>query len=237
MPMDGTAFRRASTGAIVRLLPNDDAVPPTRNERVRFLLLVLTPWIVLYEVTVNVQESGIAFKLALDDQLPLHPWTILIYWSSYVTVPLAPWFARTRRELRRLMTSAWVATALVFPFYWLVPSRAPRPELADTTWATHLLLWERGAYPPVAAFPSFHVLWAIIVAPLFHPRWWGAAYVALVALSCVTTGQHYVADVLAALALAPVLLAPGRCWAVVVTGGRACCRLLHAIACRSVSQH
>ena len=228
--MDGTAFRRAGAGAIARLVPNDDAVPPSRMERARFLLLVLAPWIVLYEATVSAQARGIAFKLPVDDWLPLYPWTIGVYWSSYVTVPLAPWFARTRRDLRRLMISAWLATAVTFPIYWLVPSRAPRPELADTSWAAHLLLWERGTYPPVAAFPSFHVLWAIIVAPLYRPRWCGAAYVALVSLSCLTTGQHYSADVLAALAMTPVLLAPRRLWTLAAAGGRACRRTLYALA-------
>jgi hypothetical protein len=234
--MHPAAVRRAGAEAIARLLPTANAGPPTVGERFRFLLIVVAPWLVLYEATVILQEGGDAFKLALDDWLPLYPWMIGVYWSSYVTVPLAPWLARTRQELRRLILSAWVATAVTFPFYWLVPSRAPRPVLADTTWATHLLLWERGAYPPVAAFPSFHVLWAIIVAPLFRPRWLGPAYVVLVALSCVTTGQHYVADVLAALALTPLLLAPGRCRAVLVKGWKACRRALHALAWRCSAQ-
>lgn len=222
---------------MTRLLPKNDTAPPTRSGRARFFLLVLAPWIALYEATVSAQERGIAFRLVLDAWLPLYPWTIVLYWSSYVTAPLAPWFARTRRDLRRLMIAAWVATAVAFPIYWLVSSTAPRSELADTSWAPHLLLWERGAYPPVAAFPSFHVLWAVVIAPLFRPRWCGAAYVALVAISCLTTGQHYVADVLAALAMTPVLLAPQRCRAVAAAAGGACRQRLHAMASWPRPQH
>lgn len=196
----------------IRILPKSSAAPPSRRERARFLLVVVAPWIVLYEATINMHLPGLAFRLPLDGQVPHYAWTIVCYWSSYVTVPLAPWCARSRRALRRLMVSAWVATAVTFPIYWLLPSRAPRPELADTTWATHLLLCERGAYPPVAAFPSFHVLWAIVIAPLCRPRWVGSVYVMLVSLSCLTTGQHYIADVLAALALTPVVLDPERHW-------------------------
>jgi hypothetical protein len=177
---------------------------------------------VLYEATVLLQDHDTAFKLFIDDRIPLYPWTIVLYWSSYITVPSAPWFARTRHDLRRLTVAAWVATVLVFPVYWIMPSAAPRTELADTSWAAHLLLWERDAYPPMAAFPSFHVLWAVIVAPLYRPRWVGPGYVAIVAVSSLTTRQHYLADVLAALAMAPLLLQPGRVAAVVAAAWRSC---------------
>jgi prolipoprotein diacylglyceryltransferase len=102
--------------------------------------------------------------------------------------------------------------AVVFPFYWIVPSRAPRRPLAANTWAARLLHLERSTYPPAAAFPSFHVLWAIFVGRLYRPRWLGVTYAAAVAASCVTTGMHYIPDVIAALAIAPVLLRPQRAW-------------------------
>jgi hypothetical protein len=157
---------------------------------------------------------GVPFRMPFEEEMPVYPWTIVLYWTSYVTVALAPWCARTRRDLRRLAISAWVAMLLVFPVYWILPSSAPRPFVPDTDWATHLLHWERAAYPPVAAFPSFHVIWAVLVARLYRPRWCGAAYVALVAISCITTRQHYIADVLAALAIAPLILQPERLWRV-----------------------
>ena len=100
--------------------------------------------------------------------------------------------------------------ALVFPFYWLVPSTAPRRYLAVTGWVAHVLQWERDTYPPTAAFPSFHVLWVIFLARLIRPAWLGIAYAAAVAVSCISTGMHYIPDVLASLAIAPFLLDPLR---------------------------
>jgi hypothetical protein len=114
--------------------------------------------------------------------------------------------------LRELTITVWVASAVVFPFYWIVPSEAPRRPLTADHPAADLLEWERNTYPPTAAFPSFHVLWAIFVARLYRPRWLGYAYIAAIAISCITTGMHYIPDVLASLVIAPVFLRPQRVW-------------------------
>ena len=203
---------RRRFGDTLHLLPADETTPLSSWDRIRFLLVVVIPWIALYEFTVNMGVHGIAFRLRFEDHLPIYAWTALIYESSYLTVALAPWCARTQRDLRQLMISAWVAMAVVFPIYWIIPSSAPRHALADNTWVAHLLNLERSAYPPAAAFPSFHVLWAIFVGRLYRPRWLGITYAGAVAVSCITTGMHYIPDVIAALMIAPILLQPQRAW-------------------------
>ena len=99
--------------------------------------------------------------------------------------------------------------ALVFPIYWIMPSSAPRRPLEVTNWVTRILHWERNTYLPTEAFPSFHVLWVIFLARLFRPAWLGAVYAAAVTVSCITTGMHYIPDVLASVAIAPFLAHPG----------------------------
>jgi protein-S-isoprenylcysteine O-methyltransferase Ste14 len=199
-------------GDRIHLLPADDSSPPSSSDRIRFFLAAIIPWLALYEFTVQMGVPGSAFRLGFEDRLPIYPWTVLIYQSTYLTVALAPWCARTRRDLRQLTISAWTATAVVFPFYWIVPSGAPRHPLAEHTWAAHLLDLERSAYPPTAAFPSFHVLWAIFVGRLYRPRWLGVTYAGAVAVSCITTGMHYIPDVIAALAIASLLLRAPSVW-------------------------
>jgi protein-S-isoprenylcysteine O-methyltransferase Ste14 len=199
-------------GHALRVLPVDDDEAPTTLERVQSLLLAVVPWLALYEFTVHLPAKGFAFSFPFEQRLPIYPWSILLYESTYVTVALAPWCAQTRRNLRKFMISAWAATLVGFCFYWFLPSAAPRRPLAGPGWLTQLLLWERSTYPATAAFPSFHVLWSVLVARLYRPRWLGFAYGAAVAISCVTTGMHYISDVLLALALAPMLLEPQRPW-------------------------
>ena len=200
-------------GETLRLLPPDEMLPPSAWERIRCVLTVILPWLALYEFTANMGIPGTAFHLGFEDRLHIYPWTVLIYQSTYITAALAPWCARTQRELRQLTISVWVAAAVIFPLYWIVPSAAPRHPLTENSWAARLLGLERSTYPPTAAFPSFHVLWAIFVGRLYRPRWLGVTYAAAVAVSCVTTGMHYIPDVIAALMMAPFLLRPQRAWA------------------------
>jgi hypothetical protein len=199
-------------GRVLQVLPSDDDGRPTNRERIVFWIVAVLPWLALYAFTVNMGLTGTAFRFPFEENLPILSWTSVVYQTSYITVALAPWSARTRRELRRLTISAWVACAVVFPFYWIVPSAAPRRPLTADNPAADLLEWERNTYPPTAAFPSFHVLWAIFVARLYRPRWLGRAYVAAIAVSCITTRMHYLPDVLASFAIAPWLLHPERVW-------------------------
>ena len=217
-------------GRTLQVLPADDDTRPSTAERLRFILHVLIPWLALYEFTIQIPQHGMNPGFAFESRLPILPWTVPIYESTYVMVALAPWLARTRRDLRQLTISASFAMLIIFPFYWFVPSTAPRRALQTVlrwphpsrvfgervglfaSWMTRLLLLERTTYPPVAALPSFHVLWTILVARLFRPRWLGWIYTLAVAASCITTGMHYIADVLVAILIAPAVLHPQRVW-------------------------
>jgi protein-S-isoprenylcysteine O-methyltransferase Ste14 len=199
-------------GQTLRLLPADDETRPSNWERIRFLIAAVIPWVALYEITIQMRLTGIAFQFGFEETLPVYAWAAIIYESSYLTAVAAPWCARTRRDLRQLTISVWVATAVVFPFYWIVPSSAPRAHMANESWMARLLLIERAAEAPVAAFPSFHVLWAIFVARLYRPRWIGVAYVVAISASCVATRMHYIPDVIAAFMIAPALAQPQHAW-------------------------
>src|SRR3989442_12138251 len=70
-----------------------------------------------------------------------------------------------------------------------------------------LLCWERTLDNAAGAFPSFHVIWAVLAASVYASRWPGFRWVwrgwaALVAVSCVSTGQHPAADVAGGLVTA-----------------------------------
>lgn len=195
-----------------QFLPPDPESAPTNRQRIRFLLVVVVPWLALYAFTAALHLRGTKFGFAFEDRLPIIAWTAIPYQSIYLTIALAPWLVGKRSELRRLTISCWTSMAVVFPFYWLVPSQAPRRPLLGHDWVSHLLSLERHTFPPTAAFPSFHVLWAVFLARLIRPRWLGWGYAAIIVVTCITTGQHYIPDVLAALAIAPVFAEPERTW-------------------------
>ena len=203
---------RRRLGDTVHVLPADDEAPPSKTDIGRFYVLTAIPWLALYEFTIHMGLRGTAFAFPFESHLRIYTWAAIVYESTYITVGVAPWCARTKRDLRQLTISAWAALAVVFPIYWVMPSSAPRRAMADDNWLAHVLGSERNAYPPTAAFPSFHTLWAIFVGRLYRPRWVGIGYAAAVAISCVATGMHYIADVLAAVAMAPFLLQPQQAW-------------------------
>jgi hypothetical protein len=206
----GCVLALAGYGTRQTWLPPDDEEPPTLHERVRFLFSCAVPWIAVYEFTVHMRLPGRAFQFEFEDQLPIYPVTSLIYQSTYAAVTFAPFLARTRRQLRRLTISGWVATALIFPFYWLVPSTAPRRPMSGDGFLARLLSFERNTYPPSAAFPSFHVLWSIFIGRAMRPQVLGWLYAIAVAVSCITTGMHYIPDVLVSFLIAPLFMYPDR---------------------------
>lgn len=195
-----------------RVLPADEEAAPTRGERFRYLLFVVVPWLGLYALTSALHLRGTPFGFAFEDRLPIVPWTTLFYQSIYLTILVSPWLTRTRSDLRRLTISCWMAMVVVFPFYWMVPSVAPRRPVLGADWISRELRLERTAFAPIAAFPSFHVLWGAFLARVIRPRWAGLGYLAIIAVSCVTTGQHFIPDVLAAFAISPLLDEPKRVW-------------------------
>lgn len=198
-------FGVALAKPLIRLV-EDAPGPPSPVERFSVYLLVLFPWLVLYEAVklIGVPPDAVAAFLPFERRLPVYEWTELFYASTYLLVLLAPLAARTKRDLRRFSLSGLVATALVTFLFLAVPLIAPPRPFEPHGFLGRLLAWERALDTPAAAFPSFHVLWALLAARLYaagFPRmkvvWW--AWAALVSVSCVTTGMHAAVDVLGGL--------------------------------------
>ena len=81
------------------------------------------------------------------------------------------------------------------------------------------LAWEqRMALPAAGSLPAFHVTWAVICAAFLARgslRRWAAScwlWCLGLAVSCLTTGMHSLADVLAGGLTGAVCLRPERLW-------------------------
>jgi prolipoprotein diacylglyceryltransferase len=113
-----------------------------------------------------------------------------------------------------------------FPLYLALPFAAPPRAFTPQTALGHLLAWERTLDNAGGAFPAFHVIWALLAAAVFARRWpvsawlW-RAWAVVVALSCVATGQHPIADVLGGFATVWLVSRVPALWeAIRVTGER-----------------
>jgi protein-S-isoprenylcysteine O-methyltransferase Ste14 len=192
-----------------------EAKLPGPPEWVRYYLFALLPWVVVYEIgatlggPAGVPAHALDTSLPLDAQLPVWPWTEALYASIYLAAFLAPLLAG--RGLRPLTMRACVAMAIVFPIYFCCPTFAPRHALAgDGVWAG-LLQFERWLDPPSQALPSFHVIWALLIAAAIG-GWPARVWALLISLSCVTTGMHTVADVVAGAAAALFVMRASAAW-------------------------
>jgi protein-S-isoprenylcysteine O-methyltransferase Ste14 len=204
---DLTRQRFGAVDAPLLRLPASVDDPPTLWERAAVYALVFAPWLIAYLAVERLGAPADArtMYLAWDARLPVLPWTEAVYITTYPLVLLAPLVARRSGDLRTFAVRGAWATALIIPFYLLVPLVAEaKPVPGDGLWQA-LMRWERAGDAPVTAFPAFHVVWVCLAAALFAATWprWRAVFGAValaIAASCVTTGMHAVLDVAGGLA-------------------------------------
>jgi membrane-associated phospholipid phosphatase len=124
------------------------------------------------------------------------------------------------RELRNTVVATWLLAVPVFALFPVAPPRLADIGIADTVSSqASVELTGRSTifYNELAAVPSLHVGFAVAVglalARVLEPRWakalallWGP----LVSLSVVATGNHYLFDIAAGLAVTALGFAVGR---------------------------
>lgn len=185
---------------------------PSLLERFRVYVVVLLPWLAIFELIGFLGKAvGAADTyLPFESRMPVMEQTEIVYASTYLVVLLTPLVVDSRHALRRFALRGLTAMALLFPLYLLLPFFVPPRPFIPGGWIGQMLLWERTPWSGIAAFPSFHVVWACIAVSALSEGargkkfiWW--TWAALVAASCITTGMHSIADVVAG-ALAYVLV-------------------------------
>ncbi|MEE8192385.1 MAG: prolipoprotein diacylglyceryl transferase family protein [Gemmatimonadales bacterium] len=200
-------------------LPPDRAHPPTRWNRASIYMLVLIPWAVAFEAVyrLGVPTDAVVAYLPFERNWPVLEWTEAIYGSVYLLVLSTPLILATQRDLRRLAVMGLIATAVVSLIYLTVPVIAPPRPFEPRSILGLALMVERAMSHTVAAFPAFHVIWSFIAAHGWstRSRAWGAAgwtWAVLIAVSCITTGMHALADIVAATVVFILLLQYRRIW-------------------------
>jgi membrane-associated phospholipid phosphatase len=151
----------------------------------------------------EVSGAGIQRKVGQWKNLPA-PESMPLYASIYLAVPSVFLLCADRAQMRRLASAAWMATLLNTLLYLMVPATAAFRSVTAKDWMSGWLAWEqRMALPAAGSCPSFHVTWAILCAaflargPLHRVKALCWLWCLGVILSCLTTGMHSVADVLA----------------------------------------
>jgi hypothetical protein len=201
------------------VMPEPGNSTPTAGERVTCFLFVIVPWLLLYEavLAIGIPPDAISGTSRFEQRLPVLEWTQIVYASTYLLAVSASFIAKTRSDLRRFSLRGLWTMLVAYPAYLVIPLIAPKRPFTPHTLPGRLLLWERTLDSPAAAFPSYHVIWAILAAEVFARRWprlkWPFyGWAILVAASCVTTSQHSLLDVLGGAATVALVARGPRLW-------------------------
>lgn len=172
--------------------------------------MILAGLLGIYSLINGRFESAYDFGIGLDQAIPLIPWTLTVYASLYVLTLLGSLLVDRTTFVRGLKTLLLVA-AVSFISFMLFPSAYPRPSLADVDSVFRPTLeWYYSNDPPLNTFPSLHVATAAVLAWMLRGvgRWqlW-ACWAFLIALSTLTTKQHFIADVVGGVVVAAAAVA------------------------------
>lgn len=153
------------------VLPPDDDAPPRWSEVAAIWVLLFVPWLALYELIGHLPVPGARETyLWFERSWPVLEWSTPIYSTAYLAV-LAPIAARSRRDLRRFADAGLVGMALGFLTYLVVPLISPPRTFDETAPFGWLLAVERAdGLAGRAAFPAFHLFWALLAAWLLCTR-------------------------------------------------------------------
>jgi membrane-associated phospholipid phosphatase len=143
----------------------------------------------------------------IDQRIPFLSWTVWIYFSQYLLLLVTVWSLSKTQHLSRFIYSiSWASlfASLIFYFFPVAFPRVPQATFGiNTTLFGFLYLIDT----PVNCFPSLHVALACLTVPSIakaHKHWYFLLilWVGLIAISTLTTKQHYFVDVLGGVFLA-----------------------------------
>jgi membrane-associated phospholipid phosphatase len=179
-----------------------------------YFLLGGTATLLLYQFTnrYHLWEPALLPFDAVDRVMPFWTWTIWIYITEYV-IFLCAYFGLRKKEN---VTRYWYAYMAILLFsistFILYPVTFPRddyPVLGNSISDQALLFLRTYMDAPANCLPSLHVSSCYISSLCFWSEsrkkaLWYLAWSTLVAISTMTTKQHYFVDVWAAIILTGV---------------------------------
>ena len=155
-----------------------------------------------------------SLAIPLDNQIPLIPWTIVIYFGCYIFWIIGYLYnaAMDKRHCYRFLMADWLAKAVCFICYVVYPTTNTRPEIVGSDIWAQLM---RFLYSMDAAdnlFPSIHCLvsWLCYIGIRGNkkvPQWIRTTFcicAIAVFISTLTTKQHVIYDVVAGVILIEV---------------------------------
>jgi protein-S-isoprenylcysteine O-methyltransferase Ste14 len=187
-------------------LPADEKAYPKPKERISAFLVVFVPWLVVYEAFVFIGPQSDAFytNLPFEEHWQVNEFSEIFYLFTYIFVLPVPFVILTRNQLRSFILDLWFIIVITGLIFLLLPFVVNQKEFIPQTFLGQLILFDRSLDSESAALPSFHVIWAFVAARYYtanidRTKWLWYPIAALISISCIGTGNHSLADVIAGL--------------------------------------
>lgn len=189
----------------------------TLFQRVRLLLVFSAWWLACYmtiqKVIVASPFNQAVLTLPGEASVPFVPEALLVYASLYLALPFLYLMFDKRHEVLSLISAFGVCSVLHFMVFIFLPVRyVLRPELAlaDSGFINQGIGFIYHVDEPLNNFPSMHVSFSFLMYfsfRAFRPQYqtFLLIFAVAVSLSTVLVKQHYILDVVSAMALSYVV--------------------------------
>jgi hypothetical protein len=200
-------------------LPDAENAIPSGKERITAYFLVFVPWVVIYEtfIYLGIPKDAIITNLSFEEHLPVWEFSEVIYLMTYVFALMIPLVIKKKVNLRCFITDMWFAIVVAGLIYLVFPFIVKQRIFVPHSFTGNLLLFERSMDGETGALPSFHVIWAFIAARYFTIStkrfiWIWYILAVLISVSCITTGNHSLPDVIAGFCMYLIILYRLKIW-------------------------
>lgn len=200
-------------------LPADEELPVSFKERISAYLLVFIPWLIVYEAFIyaGIPEDAIPTSLPFEENWPVWEFSEIFYSFTYLFALLIPLVIKTKVQLRSFITDLWFAIIIVGIIYLVFPFIVKQRDFTPQTFLGDIIQFERVKDGETCALPSFHVIWAFIAAMYFsrsfmNLNWIWYTLAILISVSCLTTGNHSVPDVIAGFCIFLIIINKHKIW-------------------------
>lgn len=152
------------------------------------------------------------FTTAIDKEIPLLPWTMIIYWGCYIFWA-ANYYLGVRYDesgRKQFIRTHYIGETVCFLLFVFLPTTMARPRVTGTTVFELMLRMQYSIDSATNLLPSIHcfaswLCWIGIRGNRNIPKWYrvfSLLFAVAVCISTLTVKQHVIADVFFSIALA-----------------------------------
>ena len=173
------------------------------KNRLLLYVWIFLPWILIYQsfIFLGTPNDAISTKIALDNFIPFYDFSVIPYVLAYPIIGLIPFLIQTNQVCRKFIFDTITGMCIIFYCYLVFPFIVEYHSIDNVNHFTNLIITGRTLDGETAALPSFHVFWALIFLKYFSIRFPNFKFLGwiisiLIILSCLTTFNHTILDVL-----------------------------------------